>query len=212
MTRVPQVIVLGPPGAGKGTQAESLAGRLGLEHISPGEILREELERDPARGERVRAIMAVGELVPDELVDQVVRERLEKLAPEQGFVIDGYPRTALEADHLREMLAQLGRLDDPPFVAWLEVPRDELVHRLRHRHEVEGRADDADEAITRRLATHDAQARLVRRALEAWADVVAVDGTWAVDEVTEEILKRAAAPEGADRHGSSRRSRAGVAR
>jgi adenylate kinase len=191
MTPVPQVIVLGPPGAGKGTQAEDLARRLGLVHFSPGEIFREELERNSAQGERVRAIMAAGELLPDELVDQVVRERLEKLAPEQGFVLDGYPRTAREAEHLRVMLAQLGRLDDRVFVPWLEVPRDELVRRLRHRREVEGRADDGDEAITRRLATHDAEAQAVRRALEAWAEVVPVDGNRAVDEVTQEILKGA---------------------
>jgi adenylate kinase len=185
-----QVIVLGPPGAGKGTQAERLAERLDLVHISPGEILRREIPPDSVTGQRIRAIMATGELVPDELIDGVVRRRLEALAPEQGFVLDGYPRTAAEADSLRELLTRLGRLEPRPVVVWLEVPRDELVRRLRRRRELEGRADDAEEALARRLAIHDAHAGAVREALGSWTNVVVIDGSAVVDAVTEEILDR----------------------
>jgi adenylate kinase len=185
-----QVIVLGPPGAGKGTQAARLAECLGLVHISPGEILRREIPADSVTGQRLRAIMATGELVPDELIDGFVRDRLEALPPEQGFVLDGYPRTAAEAHSLRELLARLGRLEPRPVVVWLEVPREELVRRLRRRQELEGRADDAEEALARRLAIYDAHAGAVRDALGSWTDVVVIDGSLVVDAITEEILDR----------------------
>jgi adenylate kinase len=188
LTPPPQVIVLGPPGTGKGTQAAALAEQLGLVHISPGKILRDEATDDSPSGRRIRAIMATGGLVPDELIDRVVRERLAALSPEQGFVLDGYPRTAAEADGLRRSLAQLGRLEPRPLVIWLETPRDELIRRLRHRRVLEGRADDAEDAIARRLATHDAHAHAVREALDGWADVIVIDGNRPADAVTEEIL------------------------
>jgi adenylate kinase len=185
-----QVIVLGPPGAGKGTQAERLAECLGLVHISPGEILRREIPAGSETGRQIVASMAAGDLVPDELVDGVVRDRLESLPPEQGFVLDGYPRTAAEAHSLRQLLARLGRLEPRPVVVWLEVPREELVRRLRRRRELGGRADDAEQALTRRLAIHDAHAGAVRDALRSWTDVVVIDGSPAVDAVTQEILDR----------------------
>jgi adenylate kinase len=159
-------------------------------HISPGEILRREHPTDSVAGQRIRAIMAAGELVPHELVDAVVRDRLEALPPEQGFVLDGYPRTAAEAHSLRELLARLRRLEPRPVVVWLEVPREELVRRLRRRQELEGRADDADRALARRLAIHDAHVGAVRDALGSWTDVVVIDGSRLVDVVTEEILHR----------------------
>ena len=197
-----QVIVLGPPGAGKGTQAMRLAECLGLVHISPGEILRREIPEDSITGKRIRAIMAAGELMPDELIDGVVRERLEALPPEQGFVLDGYPRTAAEAHSLRELLARLGRLEPKPVVVWLEVPREELVRRLRRRRALEGRADDAEKALARRLAIHDAHASAVREALGSWTDVMVIDSSPPVDAVTEEILDRLYLIEGErGRHG-----------
>ena len=184
----PQLIVLGPPGAGKGTQAARLAARLGLVHVSPGKILRDEVEADSESGRRIRSIMAAGELVPDELIDRVVRERLEALPPEQGVVLDGYPRTAAEARSLRESLTRLGRLEPRPIVVWLEVPRDSLLRRLRHRRVLEGRADDAEDGIARRLATHDAHAQAVREALDRWAEVIVIAGDRPADAVTEDIL------------------------
>jgi adenylate kinase len=183
----PQVIVLGPPGAGKGTQAARLAERLGLVHISPGKILRDEVQTDSEFARRIRAIMAAGELVPDELIDGVVRERVQALPPGQGFVLDGYPRTAAEARSLKQSLAQIGRLEPRPLVLWLDVPRDALLRRLRRRRALEGRADDAEDAIARRLATHDAHAQAVREALDCWAEVIVIDGDRPADAVTESI-------------------------
>jgi adenylate kinase len=189
MERALALIVLGPPGAGKGTQASRLAERFGLVHIGAGEILRREAQADSPSGQRIRAVMAAGELAPDELIDELVRERLEALSPGQGFVLEGYPRTAAEAETLRQTLAQLGRLDRRPLVVWLDVTHDELLRRLRRRREIEGRADDADEAIARRMATHEAQAASVREALESWADVIAIDGGQELDEVTRALVQ-----------------------
>jgi adenylate kinase len=159
-------------------------------HISPGEILRREIPLDSVTGQRIGSIMAAGELVPNELVDDVVRDRLAALSREQGFVLDGYPRTAAQAQGLGELLARLRRLTPRPVVVWLEVPRDELVRRLLRRRELKGRVDDAERAIARRLALHDAHAGAVRAAVAGWADVVVIDASPPADEVTEEILDR----------------------
>jgi adenylate kinase len=189
MERAPQLIVLGPPGAGKGTQAARLAERFGLARIGPGEILRQKAQADSPSGERIRAIMAAGELAPDELIDELVRERLEALSPGQGFVLDGYPRTAAQAETLHRTLAQLGRLDRRPLVVWLDVTCEELLRRLRRRRQVEGRVDDTEEAAARRMATHQARAGDIRKALESWADVIAIDGGQEPDEVTRRLVQ-----------------------
>lgn len=201
MERAPQLIVLGPPGAGKGTQAARLAERFGLVRIGPGEILRDKAQTDSPSAQRIRAIMAAGELVPDKLIDQLVRERLHALSPEQGFVLDGYPRTAAEAETLHQTLAQLGRLDRRPLVVWLDVTHEKLLRRLRRRRQVEGRADDTEEAVARRMATHEARAGSVRKALESWADVIVIDGDQEPDEVTRALVpsveRRASRPHAA---------------
>jgi adenylate kinase len=184
----PQVIVLGPPGAGKGTQAARIADHFGLVRINPGQILRSEMSADPAAAQHIRSVMAAGELLPEELIDRIVSERLKRLAPNQGFVLDGYPRSASEAEALRQTLSRLDRLDPRPILVSLEVPHDELVRRLRRRRELEGRADDAEEAIARRLEIHDEHAGAVMRALDGWVDVVRIDGNRPVDAVTDEII------------------------
>jgi adenylate kinase len=133
--------------------------------------------------------MAAGELVPEELIDTMVQARLESLAPGQGFVLDGYPRTAAEAMALRRLLARLGRLEPRPVVVWLEVPREALIERLHRRRAVEGRADDDEDTIIRRLRIHEQHAHDVRDALAGWADVLVVDGDRPPDEVADEIVE-----------------------
>lgn len=196
-TAVPPLIVLGPPGAGKGTQAKRLAERLGIVHVSPGELLREALASSgppDARAsggpldENVRHAMAVGELVPNEIVDCLVQARLEQLAPHRGFALDGYPRTPQQAEALRGMLARLGRLERRPVVLWLEAPQEELMRRLRLRAAQEHRPDDNEQAIARRLELHKAQAPSLLAALARWADVARIDGSLPADMLTEEIL------------------------
>jgi adenylate kinase len=104
-------------------------------------------------------------------------------------VLDGYPRTAAQAETLHQTLAQLGRLDRRLLVVWLVVTREELLRRLRRRRQVEGRVDDTQEAVARRMATHEARAGSVRNALESWADVIAIDGGQEPDEVTRALVR-----------------------
>ena len=184
----PQIIVLGPPGAGKGTQAARIAKRLGAIRVSTGELLREWTHTDPVGSREIAATLAAGELVPDEVVDPLVRELLETLPAEQGFILDGYPRSPAQAERLRSVLAELGRLDRRPLLVWLEAPRDELLRRLRRRAQLEGRADDTETAMERRLDLHDAQASTVRAALDRWTDTRRVDGARPACAVTQEIL------------------------
>ena len=190
MSRLPvHLILLGPPGAGKGTQAARLARRLGLAHINPGRILREAAAGDSPVSREIRDRMAAGELVDDQLVDRLVRERLEALSPGQGFILDGYPRTAGEARSLQETLARLHRLRRPPLVVWLQASPDVLVRRLRDRARDEHRVDDSERAIGHRLEVHRDNASALRDALAGWTDVIEVDADHPPDAITEEIIR-----------------------
>jgi adenylate kinase len=181
------VVLIGPPGAGKGTQARRLAEQFGLVHLSPGRILRETAATDSPEAERIRAVMAAGELVPSELVDSLVRERLQALTADRGFVLDGYPRTAEEARALRTTLAGLGRSEPRPVVIWLDVARDELLARLRRRRGQEQRPDDSDEAVARRLEVYGGEALALRDALSGWTEIITVDGGQPPDAVAAQI-------------------------
>jgi adenylate kinase len=181
------VILIGPPGAGKGTQGRRLAEQFGLVHLSPGRILRETAATDSPEADRIRAVMAAGELVPSELVDSLVRERLQALTADRGFVLDGYPRTAEEARALRTTLARLGRSEPRPVVIWLDVARDELLARLRRRRGQEQRPDDSDEAVARRLEVYGREAPALRDALSGWTETIMVDGGQPPDAVAAQI-------------------------
>jgi adenylate kinase len=187
-TRPPQLIVLGPSAAG--THAARLAKPLGVVHVNPRRILRDEADADSVAGQQIRAIMTIGGPVPEELVDRLVRERLETLPPEQGFILDGYPRRSAEARSLQAMLARLGRLEPRPMLIWLEASREKAARRLRRRQDREGRRGGAEASIASRLQMHDAEAQSVFTALVRWVDVVHIDGNRRPDMVTQEILDR----------------------
>jgi adenylate kinase len=176
------VVLTGPPGAGKGTQAARLAERLSAAHLAVGALLRQ------IGSEEVRAAMAGGGLVPDELVDDVVAQQLGALPADQGFVLDGYPRDVRQAGTLRRMLGELGRLEPRPVFVHLDVPRDVLIDRLRRRRELEHRDDDADEAIARRFEVYETETVPVLEAVTDWADVVRVDGDQPPDAVAERVF------------------------
>jgi adenylate kinase len=171
------LVLTGPPGAGKGTQAARLATRIGIPQISTGNMLREAVASGSELGKRVAAIMASGELVPDSVVIDLVRERIARGDCKPGFILDGFPRTAAQAKALDRLLEEQGR--DPLVVVALEVPEAELVRRILGRGE--GRADDNEETVRRRL---DVYKRETAPILTHYADsLVRIDGVGEIDEV-----------------------------
>ena len=146
------ILLLGPQGAGKGTQAKRVADAYGLPHIASGEILRSEMAAGTELGHRVRDVYDRGDLVSDDLMIELIRARLEQADTDNGFILDGFPRTTVQAEALDEMFGEIGRNFSVVFA--LQIPDSVAFERLRLRAEVEGRADDTDEAIRRRLENY----------------------------------------------------------
>ncbi|HEY1421409.1 MAG TPA: adenylate kinase [Candidatus Dormibacteraeota bacterium] len=189
-------IIFGPPGSGKGTQAARLEKELSLKHLSTGEILRAEIASGTPIGDQVKRIMAAGDLVPDDLIVDIVRRRLPEAETGAGVLLDGFPRTVAQAKALDQMLAEEGHGLD--FVLALHVPEHTLIDRLLHRAAVEGRPDDTREAVTERMREYH---KLTERVLDHYrkqgSRVVVVDGVGTPEEVFERVrasLKAAAPP------------------
>src|SRR5580765_2621712 len=147
------LLLIGPPGSGKGTQGERLAARLGLAHISSGDLLRAEVAARTAIGRRAEALMRAGELVPDLLIIGLLMRPLLEAADGPGYLLDGYPRSVEQAESVRDDAEKVGVAPDA--VIYLDVARDELVRRILARAEVEGRADDNPETVRARLKVFD---------------------------------------------------------
>jgi adenylate kinase len=184
--------MLAPPGAGKGTQATRLAAHFRIEHISSGDLLRQQVEAGTDLGQRVRGYVEQGDLVPDDVVMTVVWDRVR--ATSSGFVLDGFPRTLEQAKAARELGRRHGITLDA--VVYLRVRRDELLRRLGERAGTESRADDRGDVIRHRLDVFDA---VTGPLIDYYRDrgiLVSVDGEGPVDEVTGAILEqlRAAVP------------------
>jgi adenylate kinase len=146
------VLLLGPQGAGKGTQAKRISEEYGIPHIASGEILRAEMNAGTELGRRVKDVYDRGDLVSDDLMIELIRNRLEQPDTESGFVLDGFPRTTVQAEALDSMFADIGRNLSVAFA--LQIPDEVAFERLRRRAQLEGRADDTDEAIQRRLDSY----------------------------------------------------------
>jgi adenylate kinase len=179
-------IIFGPPGSGKGTQAARLETDLGIHHLSTGAILRGEVARGTPLGQEVGRIMAAGDLVPDELIVDVVRTRLPEAEEGAGALLDGFPRTAAQARALDQMLADEGHRVD--FIVALDVPEGALIDRLLHRAQVEGRADDTREVIAERMREyHKLTEAVLDRYRKQGVRIHEVDGTGTPDQVFERI-------------------------
>jgi adenylate kinase len=147
------LILLGPPGAGKGTQGHRLSERYNIPEISTGDILRSAVHKGTPLGREAKSYMDRGALVPDEVMIGIIRERLAQDDTERGFILDGFPRTVAQA----EALSRLSEEQQRPIehVISIEVPQEELLQRLAGRRQLEGRQDDTDEAIRHRLEVYE---------------------------------------------------------
>lgn len=181
-----QIILMGPPGAGKGTQAKAVADRLGIPAISTGDIFRANVAEGTPLGVEAKRFMDAGEYVPDEVTNAMVRDRLAEDDARSGFLLDGYPRTVAQVHELDGMLEALGsRLDA---VVVLTVDQDELVQRLLHRAQTEGRTDDTEPVIRRR---QDVYAQETAPLIAVYGErglVREVDGMGTVDEVRARVF------------------------
>ncbi len=181
-----RMLLMGPPGAGKGTQAKIVAERLGIPAISTGDIFRANMAEETELGLEAKRYVDAGEYVPDEVTNRMVRARLAEPDATKGFLLDGYPRTVAQVETLDELLAETGKMLNAVVV--LKADNDEIVKRLLNRARVEGRSDDTEDVIRRRLEVYDEQTHPL---LEVYADhgvLVEVNGVGDVDEVTERVL------------------------
>jgi adenylate kinase len=180
-----RLIIFGAPGAGKGTQAARIAQSLGIPAISTGDIFRYNIKNETALGLQVKAILASGAYVPDEVTNAIVRERLEQADAVDGFLLDGYPRTQAQVAELDEMLSARGRSLD--LVLELTVDTDEVVQRLLKRAEIDGRADDTEDVIRHRLKIYDEETAPLAALYQERGLLRQVDGMGDMDAVTERL-------------------------
>ena len=175
-----RILFLGPPGAGKGTQAALLADALGFPHVSSGVMLREAVAEESELGREAGSIMAAGDLVPDDLVVAMIEERLSRDDAASGYILDGFPRNIVQARALEAAMGD-GAIDA---MLLFEVNEDELVERLLGRAE-EGRADDAEATIRRRFDVYREETEPL---IDAYADrVVAVNGIGSIEVVFDRV-------------------------
>lgn len=184
MTRM---LIMGPPGSGKGTQAARIADKMGIVAISTGDIFRYNVKELTDLGKEAKKYIDNGDFVPDDVTNRMVEDRIKQPDAANGFLLDGYPRTAGQVEALNEMLKASGH--SLSVVLQLEVPDEELVQRLLARADSEGRADDTAEVIQHRLDLYHEQTAAV---IESYVDqgiVARVDGTGQIDDITERLLQ-----------------------
>lgn len=181
-----RMLIMGPPGAGKGTQGKKIAEEFGIPEISTGAIFRSNVANQTELGKIVSAIMNKGELVPDSVTVDLVADRLGQPDTEPGFLLDGFPRTIPQAEALDTILKDLGVELDA--VLSLVVDGETLIQRMLKRAEIEGRADDNEETIRRRFEVYTAETEPLLALYRERGILVEVDGLGDVDEVLKRIL------------------------
>jgi adenylate kinase len=182
-----RILFLGPPGSGKGTQTRMLAHRLEIPVISTGEMLRAAVREGTPLGGKAKAVMEAGELVPDDLMIQLIRERLSEPDARDGFILDGFPRTVDQAKALELLLAQTGNGLGLTSVINLEVPEPVLVDRLHGRSNEEHRSDDRPDTILERLKVYHSKTEPVIGFYRERGLLADVDGIGDVDEIARQI-------------------------
>ncbi|MDM7854315.1 adenylate kinase [Cellulomonas alba] len=180
-----RLVLLGPPGAGKGTQAARLAEKLGVPAISTGDIFRSNIKNGTELGKKVQEVTASGRLVSDELTNELVRDRLAQQDAAEGFLLDGYPRNPAQVAALDEILGAEHRVD---LAVEITADVDAVTERLLKRAQIEGRADDTEDVIRHRLDVYAEQTAPVSALYADRGLLVQVDGIGQVDEVTQRLL------------------------
>ncbi|MGO2748245.1 adenylate kinase [Microbacterium sp.] len=181
-----RLLIVGPQGSGKGTQGVRVAEAYGIPVVSTGDIFRANIKGGTELGQKVTAILDRGDLVPDELTSEIVRDRLSQDDAVAGFLLDGYPRNAAQVTHLEEFLAARGEALDA--VILLDVPREESMARLKLRADEQGRSDDTEEAIAHRLDIYENETAPILAAFGDRGIVDKINGVGSLDEITERIM------------------------
>lgn len=183
---MPRMLIIGPPGAGKGTQAERISDRLGVVAISTGDIFRANVKGETPLGIEARKFIDVGDFVPDGVTNKMVRDRLNEPDVEDGFLLDGYPRTTAQIEYLDQLLAHRDQKLD--VALQLTAGDDELISRLLHRAKETGRSDDTETVIRHRLDLYHEQTETVVANYARQGLLTQVDGIGQIEEVTDRVL------------------------
>jgi adenylate kinase len=179
------ILMLGPQGSGKGTQAKLISAHYGVPHIATGDMLREAIANGTELGRRVEPVLERGELVPDELMISLIRDRLSRRDSAEGFVLDGFPRTMAQAGALDAMLRELGRV--LTIIFELQLSDEDASARLLRRAQLEGRADDAPDAIKTRLQGYHEATEPVVEHYRATGNLVGIHADRSIPDVFKEI-------------------------
>ncbi len=182
------IILFGPPGAGKGTQSKKLLEEYNLVHLSTGDIFRAELKNETELGKEAKSYMDKGELVPDSIVINMIKGHIEKNLSSNGFIFDGFPRTTAQAAALDEMMAEF----NAPISAMIALTADEneLINRLQKRAEIEGRKDDADlNVIQNRLKVYNTETAVVKDHYATQGKYFETNGIGTIDEVFDRLTQ-----------------------
>ncbi|MEX0890040.1 MAG: adenylate kinase [Balneolaceae bacterium] len=178
-----KLVLFGPPGAGKGTQASKISAHYNIAHLSTGDIFRSAIKNETSLGKEVKSILDSGELVPDQTVVDLVAEELKKESYKSGYILDGFPRTVAQAEAFDSLLEKQNDSIDA-FIS-LNVPEDELIKRILSRGE--GRSDDTEEGVKRRLQVYHKETRPVKEYYEKSGVVFNIEGVGSVEEIFSRI-------------------------